>query len=923
MAPTRPLKRQKTNLEDNTDDKAKAAEDSLAPDTPTTPKRSVPQIQSEPSQDKSRSVSARVTNDTNTTHSQESLQPWYRTWPRKAPPIKQMVDQSAVSRNDAASEVASIVNAKIAEARASARNPAAALTLGKSNRNRLLPVDATTTNVHATQTTHAAADSMGDAQSQPELLNCDGIMNKTADIGKGSVKKTDKAVQDAAVKQAASTGPAEDTRQQQEKTTEANKVGWFGWIARRNAVASPPPNPDGQQHVTTSDSVLNGPASTAKDIPSNKKPDTSEPPSPNNKRSWLQMLGGDTASKAGPPLPKDVFNLPSKADPITRTKALDIIQPHAGDKSTNVSQASSLEALPPPALPGDVNKSSGWVFWSRERKVNSSAGTSDDQPHIGELAVSDTPSQDKPHRASISMLNEQPAKPEAQAAKPAESTKKAVATKTDAGKQPDKDPPPPPSTPEQKGSTKKPPAPKTDAGKQPDKDQVPPPPAPEQKGGAKTDSKTVKIESTDASAIAKAPAETASVKPVPSASSRRSGPHLLLPSLKETLTMQESPSILQQLTRLLYTVKQPEPRHLCIVKDPPRIRNALAIGVHGYFPAPMLRTFLGQPTGTSIKFADMAAKAINKWTKSRGYECQVRTAALEGEGRIAERVELLWKLLINWVSEIRKADFVMVACHSQGVPVAIMLVAKLILFGCIPAARIGICAMAGVSMGPFVEYKSRWISGSAGELFEFSDPNSRVSEEYLAALDIVLRAGVRLTYVGSIDDQLVSLESSMFAPVTHPHIFRAVSIDPRIHAPNFLSHLVGFVLKLRNLGAQDHGLIRELSSPLAGSLVTGEGHSRLYEDDAVYDLAVAFALETTALPGIPLMYRRSLATAPLSSGNPYVLPFAMRGILEEEFAKDKLRHEADDLLKQFDEWRPTTKVLKDVKFRLEGIRSKL
>jgi len=49
-----------------------------------------------------------------------------------------------------------------------------------------------------------------------------------------------------------------------------------------------------------------------------------------------------------------------------------------------------------------------------------------------------------------------------------------------------------------------------------------------------------------------------------------------------------------------------------------------------------------------------------------------------------------------------------------------------------------------------------------------------------------------------------------------------------------LSHLVGFALKLRNLGTSDHGLIRELSAPLAGSLYTGEGHSRLYDDEAVY-----------------------------------------------------------------------------------------
>lgn len=49
-----------------------------------------------------------------------------------------------------------------------------------------------------------------------------------------------------------------------------------------------------------------------------------------------------------------------------------------------------------------------------------------------------------------------------------------------------------------------------------------------------------------------------------------------------------------------------------------------------------------------------------------------------------------------------------------------------------------------------------------------------------------------------------------------------------------LTHLVGFALKLRNLGISDHGLIRELSSSLAGSLYSGEGHSRIYDEDSVY-----------------------------------------------------------------------------------------
>jgi hypothetical protein len=110
------------------------------------------------------------------------------------------------------------------------------------------------------------------------------------------------------------------------------------------------------------------------------------------------------------------------------------------------------------------------------------------------------------------------------------------------------------------------------------------------------------------------------------------------------------------------------------------------------------------------------------------------------------------------MDDIRKADFIMFACHSQGVPVTVMLVAKLISFGCLNATRVGICAMAGVNLGPFPDYKSRWIGGSAGELFDFANPTTKVSLDYEAALKTALDFGVRISYVGSIDDQLVSLE---------------------------------------------------------------------------------------------------------------------------------------------------------------------
>lgn len=168
----------------------------------------------------------------------------------------------------------------------------------------------------------------------------------------------------------------------------------------------------------------------------------------------------------------------------------------------------------------------------------------------------------------------------------------------------------------------------------------------------------------------------------------------------------------------------------------------------------------------------------------------------------------------------------------------------------------------------------------------------------------------------------LSSQSAVYCPANHPYIYRAVFIDGRTHAADFIAHLVGFALKLRNLGISDHGLIHELSVPLAGSLYSGEGHSRLYYDAAVYDLAVSHALETSTVPQ-PLAGQVIAKRNANGPPNPYVLPWIMRGLLEEDFVRTELRVETEELLKQFDDWKPTNKALRDVKFRLEAVRSKL
>ena len=76
---------------------------------------------------------------------------------------------------------------------------------------------------------------------------------------------------------------------------------------------------------------------------------------------------------------------------------------------------------------------------------------------------------------------------------------------------------------------------------------------------------------------------------------------------------------------------------------------------------------------------------------------------------------------------------------------------------------------AGVSLGPFPDYKSRYISGSAGELFEFAKPESAISKRLEDSLRVALKYGVRITYVGSIDDQLVAMEVRL--PKRHSGFF--------------------------------------------------------------------------------------------------------------------------------------------------------
>ncbi|UNI16379.1 hypothetical protein JDV02_002815 [Purpureocillium takamizusanense] len=813
---------------------------------------------------------------------------WYGSWPRT--PNKASASTSVARENILGGTVRSRGAPDLSRFDPKKGDDTASLRSAHASSLSKVPEDAPPESATST-------NALADANDEPKQEVQSELKPAAADRQDGSRDPTDQ--QTTAVTAAP----------QKAAAAAASSGSWLGWWSRTPNTASdtemtksPAPPDDAADEARPS----TPPVQTAADQPS-ADPPQSEPPPPSS--SWFGFLG---ASSTTPSV---------KQDPASNT-----------DATAKEPEDVVMEDAPPPPKPEAEpapKAGSTWAFWSRD---SPNKGGKQPDPESGEIAVMGEGSEAHPTPMAEGDVSSPPAKPSKADVKAREGR----------------------ST-WRRGKRARPASMDTES---------PTPTPPNGSVADKAAAEPAVRPQTETKAVAKvdaAKAVTAEPESTP-----KTPPNLLLPSFTSTYQMKEDPSILSQIKSFLLRTSQPAANHVFRVKDPPKIRKAIAIGVHGLFPATYLRPMIGQPTGTSLRFASLCADAIRRWADAHGCggeDCEIEKVALEGEGRISDRVDNLWKLLLNWIEHIRAADLILIASHSQGVPVSVMLLEKLIDLGIVTNARIGVCAMAGVALGPFPDYKSSILMGSAAELWDFGNPLSVNSQRFEAAMQRVLDYGARITFIGSIDDQLVPMESAVYSPASHPYIYRAVFIDGRVHAPDFIAHLVGFALKLRNLGVSDHGLVRELSAPLAGSLYSGEGHSRLYYDAAVYDLAVAHALETTSVaPGTPCEMRRpaaaaaaaavsssssssvkggagapataasggagslgsNAATAPLlASPNPYVLPWIMRGVLEEDFVRTELHAETEELLRKFDDWRPANKALKDVKYRLEAVRSKL
>ncbi|PNS17626.1 Translocation protein sec63 [Sphaceloma murrayae] len=882
---------------------------------------------------------------------------WYGSWNNKASPTAEVARESISVSGGLTSESSSIVQRQNSTQymHSSLRRP-----------RKSLPLTAEATTVNATGSS-GEVDKRGIPSSAP-------VAGK-ADSAAQSKKSEETLRSDNQPDEIPKNGASDERTQMKELQGAAT---WFGWWSRPDGYAAsdagkskdgednaPKPPDDLRKQGNSEESPTEPLATPAENSNATIKPkpsfisETAERPPEPTSRAWFGLWSASQNPKV------QEQDEPAEGDPkdnITNVPKLDPKQPtvvaSSESKDANAAAKQATGAVRARAESDAAPKSSGWAFWSKDKPGEQAADPESPQKRLGEIAVADTPSQSHPEAAQFNEGPDSKAKE-----KKGRQAKRAMPAKEV----------------------------KVDQSAAGTADKI------------SKDNKTVKrtliAEHAFATSAKSASTTSLPLPDMPKSEDKKKEEAKITPATKALKAQQQQPNLIEPSfaatypkahvpsywETLGYYLAYPlglaptvatNSRHVNVAPYKPKIKNAIAIGVHGYFPAPLIQKVIGQPTGTSIRFATHAAAAIRSWVEKNQPDipCQVEQVALEGEGFISDRVATLWKLLLNWLTHLRNADLILVAAHSQGVPVAVMLVAKLIQLGCLnPNAKLAICAMAGVNLGPFADYKSRFFGGSAAELFEFSRPDSRVSREYASAVELVLRHNVRITYIGSLDDQLVSLESSLFSNLTHPYVQRAVFVDGRLHAPDFITHLVSFALKLRNLGISDHGLIRELSLPLAGSIYSGEGHSRIYDDDDVYALALQFGLETTDVD--PKSYhrstdrpslqdrrrsseqRRSLGGIPATTGlansirrgsmsaanqpgippqiapyetpaggaaaNPYFLPWAMRGIMEEEEVKGRMRGEVDELVREFEEWRPVSKALRDVRYRLEGVKSRL
>ncbi|EEB08007.2 hypothetical protein SJAG_03134 [Schizosaccharomyces japonicus yFS275] len=398
-------------------------------------------------------------------------------------------------------------------------------------------------------------------------------------------------------------------------------------------------------------------------------------------------------------------------------------------------------------------------------------------------------------------------------------------------------------------------------------------------------------------------------------------PNQLLPSFEDCFS---NDSLEQHLREILNHTSVSVIR---VTQPPVALDRVVIISVDGFSPINKLGDRCHEEADCTDEPVDMGERAVRRWLFDHQKKAEVTKIVLYGTDTIAHQQRKLWKILRQYYEHISKADFIFFIVHGQSFAIAVHLLANITEESWLkPDTRVSVCSMAAISTGlipnfvmkyPRRETTTRQERTMLREIQDLCDASSYASQVLRRNVEKCLtHPHTKFTLCGSLDDQLVTMNSATFSLITHPAICRLEFVNGETQTNDFVSHLMSTALLMRNVGLSDHGIIQEISLFLAGNMYIGDGHTYLCKEPAIYDFAIRHALETTKSPRRKVTIEHSDISRSI---NPFHLPWKMRGFLEETQRTKKLKAHALCLLDEFRNWRPITNIFKELKYRLEVI----
>ncbi|CAK9441602.1 uncharacterized protein LODBEIA_P54700 [Lodderomyces beijingensis] len=399
-----------------------------------------------------------------------------------------------------------------------------------------------------------------------------------------------------------------------------------------------------------------------------------------------------------------------------------------------------------------------------------------------------------------------------------------------------------------------------------------------------------------------------------------------------------------------------------IKKTVDKLKRITIIGVHNFLPTKMVRALIGESTGTSIHYARRAARAVKSWLAHNGAEYEseysIRTIAIDGQGKSHNCVEKSVELLANWKTVFEQSDFIFFVSYSTSVPIAVNIFARL--FQKIPhlkhnqKKKMALLSMSGNFLGPVPSHIFKIVYRAytqteneiVRESFELERKDSHLAEQLHESMQFLVAQNVRFVFTSDLDEAFfIPLYSSWGLQFQHPNIHRNMFQHNNDASVSFISSTFKLICMMKNLGqTSDYNIIKELGDKLDVAAKNRLSRMMIYEEEEVYFEALNFALGSTSLNhkrDLKIVYPRiltkpsssssstsatassadSLSPAELQLNFQNVLPWTMRGLLQDlvQYQHIDVYARLRELIRQFDEWKPTSKPHRDVKYCLDAL----